>query len=473
MAIQADKNYDPRLVGAVTDQGPTRQGNQDALWVPDRATPTELGALYVVADGVGGQEHGAEAARMVTAVLSDVFYRQRQQGRPVAEALVEAVTQANQAVFDDAKSRDARMGSTVVAAVVESGVAWVAHVGDARAYLVEGRKLRPLTRDDTWVQNQVDAGIISLEMAEKHEFRNVVTQALGNRQDVNVHITQPQPFAFGATLLLCSDGLYDAVPPEIMYDLTVQESAQTAARALVNAAIEAQASDNITAVVIKSSLANPAVLPAKSARSGQSVPLWLPVAITVVVVVVVAALLGIWQASRPPDNGGPGTAVSTEAAPVIAPDAAATDLATAVATEPPQPTITPQPTLEAVAEPASAEPATAEPPTAEPPTAEPPTPTSLPPLPQACIVTPGQVFVWPDAAMAPGGCQTAVSKNTFITGDLIFLVGDGSRSLPIPGDCGNFSDFIQVQSQTDSDIIGWVFLNQIKRLEPGEACVTP
>lgn len=467
MAIQADKNYDPRLVGAVTDQGPTRQGNQDALWVPDRAAPTELGALYVVADGVGGQEHGAEAARTVTAVLSDVFYRERRHGRPVAEALVEAVTQANQAVFDDAKSRDARMGSTVVAAVVESGVAWVAHVGDARAYLVEGRKLRPLTRDDTWVQNQVDAGIISLEMAEKHEFRNVVTQALGNRQDVNVHLTQPQPFAPGATLLLCSDGLYDAVPPEIMYDLTVQESAQTAARALVNAAIEAQASDNITAVVIKSSLASPAVAPAKTTRSGQSVPLWLPVVITVVVVVVVAALLGIWQASRPPDAAGPGTAVATAAAPVIVPGAA-TDLATAVATEPPQPTATlpptqtptatPQPTLEAVAAPA---------------TAEPPTATSLPPLPQACIVTPGQVFVWPDAAMAPGGCQTAVSKNTFITGDLVFLVGDGSRSLPIPGDCGNFSDFIQVQSQTDSEIIGWVFLNQIKRLEPGEACVTP
>jgi len=324
-----------------------------------------------------------------------------------------------------------------------------------------------LTRDDTWVQNQVDAGIISLEMAEKHEFRNVVTQALGNRQDVNVHLTQPQPFASGATLLLCSDGLYDAVPPEIMYDLTVQESAQTAARALVNAAIEAQASDNITAVVIKSSLANSAVAPAKTTRSGQSVPLWLPVAITVVVVVVVAALLGIWQASRPPDVTGPGTAVSTAAAPVIVPGAA-TDLATAVATDPPQPsatllltqtpTATPQPTLEAVAEPA---------------TAEPPTATSLPPLPQACIVTPGQVFVWPDAAMAPGGCQTAVSKNTFITGDLIFLVGDSSRSLPIPGDCGNFSDFIQVQSQTDSEIIGWVFLNQIKRLEPGEACVTP
>lgn len=472
MAIQADKNYDPRLVGAVTDQGPTRQGNQDALWVPDRAAPTELGALYVVADGVGGQEHGAEAARMVTAVLSDVFYRQRQHGRSVAEALVEAVTQANQAVFDDAKSRDARMGSTVVAAVVENEVVWIAHVGDARAYLVEGRKLRPLTRDDTWVQNQVDAGIISLEMAEKHEFRNVVTQALGNRQDVNVHLTQPQPFARGATLLLCSDGLYDAVPPEKMYDLTVQESAQTAARALVDAAIEAQASDNITAVVIKSSLANSAVVSAKPARGGQSVPLWLPVVITVVVVVVVAVLLGIWQASRPPDNGGPGTAVSTAAAPVTAPGAA-TDLATAVATEPPQPTATlpptqtptatPQPTLEAVAEPA----------TAEPPTAGPPTETSLPPLPQACIVTPGQVFVWPDAAMAPGGCQTAVSKNTFITGDFIFLVGDGSRSLPIPGDCSNFSDFIQVQSQADAEIIGWVFLNQIKRLEPGETCVTP
>ncbi|MBK8985999.1 MAG: serine/threonine-protein phosphatase [Chloroflexi bacterium] len=449
MSIQTN-NYDPRLVGAVTDQGPTRVGNQDALWVPDRATPTGLGALYVVADGVGGQEHGAEAARMVTAVLSDVFYRSRQQGHPVAAALKEAVEQANQAVFDDAASRDAKMGATVVAAVVDAGQVTVAHVGDARAYLVDGRKLRPLTRDDTWVQNQVDAGLLAPEMAEKHEFRNVVTQALGNREEVNVHITQPQSFGPDATLLLCSDGLYDVVTPESLYDLLTQGDAPpAAARALVQAAITAQASDNITAVVVQAALTD-SVSPA--AAAGRSVPLWLLILIVVVVVAVVAGLFGVWWTTRPSAASG------GDDAPVVLPTDSAAEQETAV------PSITPLPTATVAA---TDTPAPTPSPTPE------PSATPLPAEPEACIITPGLLFVWPDAAMAAGGCETAVAQYSFVSGDRVMLIGDGPRSLPVPGQCSLADEFVQVQSAADPLVVGWVFLDQVQQLEPGQACPDP
>lgn len=458
MGMQSTKNYDPRLVGAVTDQGPTRPGNQDAYWTPDRTTPTELGALYIVADGVGGQEHGAEAARMVTAVLSDVFYRARQHGRSVAAALEEAVTQANLAVFEDAERREARMGSTVVAAVIDAGQVTVAHVGDARAYLVDGRKLRPLTRDDTWVQKQVDAGLITPDMAEKHEFRNVVTQALGNHPEVDVHLTTPQPFGPNAALLLCSDGLYDALPPEGLYDLLADKPAPVAARALVDAAIAAQATDNITAVVVRQALTGSGAGAANSG-GGRSVPLWLLLVIAVVVLAAAAGLFGVWRLTRPPaDPAAEATATPGDDAPGLVPPMEGTE--TAVPTTQPLPTSTLRPT--AVPTLAATETATLAPS---------PTPTPAPPL--ACVVTPGQLFVWPDAAMAAGGCETAVANNALVTGDRVILLDAGTQTLPIPGDCANTDDFVAVQSEADPTIRGWVFLDQIQELAPGDACPPP
>ncbi|MCA9874629.1 MAG: serine/threonine-protein phosphatase [Anaerolineales bacterium] len=463
MGTQTNKNYDPRLVGGVTDQGPTRPANQDAFWIPDRATPTELGALYVVADGVGGQEHGAEAARMVTAVLSDVFYRARQHGRSVPAALEEAVQEANLAVFEDAEKREARMGSTVVAAVVDAGEVTVAHVGDARAYLVDGRKLRPLTRDDTWVQNQVDAGLITPELAEKHEFRNVVTQALGNREEVDVHLTTPQPFGPQSALLLCSDGLYDALPPEQLYELIAERSAPAAAKALVEAAIAAQAADNITAVVVQRVLTGPAA-GAVPPGGGRPVPLWLILLIGVVVLAGVGVLGGVWLMTRAPDGPStaatatPGDGAPADGAPAEVPGVGTT--ATAVTPTAPLPTSTLRPTasptitatLTATLTPSA-------------------TPTLPPPL--ACVITPGQLFVWPDTAMQPGGCQTAVANDALVTGNVVVLLEGGTQLLPIPGDCANTSDFVRVQSETDPAINGWVFLDQIRELAPGDACPPP
>ncbi len=93
-------------------------------------------------------------------------------------------------------------------AVKHKNYLYIAHVGDARAYLLLDNRLRRLTRDDTWVQKQLDANIITAEEAENHEWANVVTQVLGNRSEIKVHQSEPLRLKPGNIFLLCSDGLH-------------------------------------------------------------------------------------------------------------------------------------------------------------------------------------------------------------------------------------------------------------------------
>lgn len=242
----------PQQIGSFSDKGPVRQDNQDACWVPDETTPTELGALYLVADGVGGQAHGRRAADLAIATARERFYRLRREQEPIPDALREAIQDANMAVLREAEQRQARMGSTMVAAVHHNNELHVAHVGDARAYLLRDGDLVRLTRDDTWVQKQVEAGLLTAEDAAHHELRNVVTQVLGNKPELTVNQLQhPLSLEDGDQFLLCSDGLYDALSPADMVRIMMSAPPIDAAPALVRAAAAAEAGDNITAVVVQ------------------------------------------------------------------------------------------------------------------------------------------------------------------------------------------------------------------------------
>ncbi|MEM7116470.1 MAG: protein phosphatase 2C domain-containing protein [Chloroflexota bacterium] len=255
---EQQQNYAFEWVGQQTDKGPTRPANEDALWVPHENTPTQLGALYVVADGVGGQQFGAAASQLATQIIPDVFYAQRQLGEPISVALKQAIQGANLAIYDDAQKRGVqRMGSTIVAAVQEGRDLHVANVGDARAYLLRDDELKQLTQDDTWVQRQVDAGVLTLEEAAKHNLRNVVTQVLGNTPRITIHLAPVQLLAEGDCILLCSDGLYDAVSAEDISQILDKFSAREAVERLIVAATAAPAKDNITAVVVKPTLSEP------------------------------------------------------------------------------------------------------------------------------------------------------------------------------------------------------------------------
>ena len=170
------------------DKGPIRKANEDSFILPDPNAPTDLGLIYVVADGVGGQEHGAEASQLAVRIIHDVFYQTRQVGESIPVALAHAADQANLAIYDEAQKRQTgRMGCTVVTAVHHQGQRYILHAGDARAYLLRYGKLQKLTRDDTWVQRQVEEGLIGEDTAQHHELRHVVTRVLGNNPTAAVH----------------------------------------------------------------------------------------------------------------------------------------------------------------------------------------------------------------------------------------------------------------------------------------------
>jgi protein phosphatase len=207
-----------------THPGRVRSGNEDALAVESPASERAraLGTLLVVSDGMGGHAAGEVASRIVVDTIPDVYYRQAAPGRarPVVEALANAVVEANAAIFAEAQRNPERagMGCTVVAAVVRGDDLVVAHVGDSRAYLVRGGRIRRLTRDHSWVAQQVDEGILTPEQAERHPHRSLLTRALGRDASVEVEVTR---FALqvGDTLILCSDGLTATVRDAEIADL--------------------------------------------------------------------------------------------------------------------------------------------------------------------------------------------------------------------------------------------------------------
>ena len=455
-------NYDPKLVGAVTDKGLYRAENEDALWQPDRTSPVQYGALYIVADGVGGQEHGGIAARMAVAVLSDAFYRAREQGLDIPQSLKIGITEANQAVFDEAQLSGLRMGATVVTAVHHKGTLYVAHVGDSRAYLIAGQELKLLTRDDSLVQKQLDAGVITPAEAAQHQFRNLVTQALGSKIDIEIHLTEPLPFEEGDTLLLCTDGLSGVVEPEVIYEIAANNPAAKAAEKLVKAAKDVHSQDNITAVVVTQAASQIPLVPVPSVdekpKKERSIWLWL---IMVAFLIAVTALLWWWRGQG---TMGDDAAVEATSEPLVLP---------AADSETPTPEL-----FEMVDEGETAVPEAAE--------IASPTETSQPEIPETAVATetatpeptatPANVgcvdpnidivYVWKVEDLTQETCGAAFAQLALDTGERVLILEATPVALPGPGFCTEV-DFIEVQSEIDETTIGWVLDTQILR---DEAC---
>jgi serine/threonine protein phosphatase PrpC len=455
-------NYDPNLVGAVTDKGLYRAQNEDALWQPDHVSPVHLGALYIVADGVGGQEHGGIAARMAVAVLSDAFYRAREAGEDIPKALKRAILQANQAVYDEAQLSGLRMGATVVTAVHHHGQLYVGHVGDSRAYLVTSQKVKPLTRDDSIVQQQLDAGLITPAEAAKHQFSNLVTQVLGNKLEIDVHMGEPQAFCEGDSLLLCSDGLSGVVSPEAIHTIVAENPASVAAGMLIQAAKDAESQDNITAVVVNQSAQQMPFVPVpdvdEKPKRERSMWLWGGM---VLFFIVVTVLLWWWRGQQTDDRAT--LDVSTPEAvvqPVVETPSSTSDLLLAVdeaETAVPEATSTPFPTetsqaavIDTVS---STETATPEP------TA---TPTSLGCVDPAIFT----VYVWLKEDLTAETCASASAQLSFAPGEEFIILQTTPETFPSPGNCQDVA-FLEVQSLADEAVTGWVLETQILR---DEAC---
>jgi len=468
------ENFNSTFVGACSDKGPVRSANEDAYWVANEDSPHELGALYLVADGVGGQLHGAEAAGRAVEVISREFYESRRTGADISTALTDSINLANLAIVDQAQSLDgAKMGCTLVAAVQHEDKLHIAHVGDARAYLLMGNRLRRLTRDDTWVQKQVEAGIITTEQAEKHELRNVVTQVLGNKPQIDVHLSAPQELNEGDMFLLCSDGLHGVLSNEQLFLIMKNNHPQAAAEALVRAAIKADTSDNVTAVVVGGRLLadHKGLPPGTTGRRsrGLRLPLWAAVAVllAIVVTVVLAMAIILNKGDVSVDLGGAaGDAIKivptdTAAAPTVAPSPTSQETVPAADSA-----STPQEPQPAATAPPSATLSSQDLATVAPPIS--PAATEEQAL-MGCVIGIGNLFVWSDEQVQTNTCDQ-FAQSALSPGEEVEILDPNGVSVAGPDKGCLIAEFIRVRSTTDPQIEGWVTGNRVLPLLVGTSC---
>jgi len=248
------------LCEARSDVGRKRKGNEDSLFLnPDHR-------LYVVADGMGGHAAGEVASRVAVDAINE-FVTLTGGNQEITwpfglddsisyegNRLKTAIRQANRKVLEATResAEYEGMATTVAAVLVDGDVANLAHVGDSRIYLWSGERILLLTSDHSWVNEQIQSGVISPEQARSHPLRNVVTRALGGRADLVVDV-QSRQMAAGDVLLLCSDGLTTMIGDEDIARILGEAGGDIgrAATTLVAEANERGGEDNITVVLLK------------------------------------------------------------------------------------------------------------------------------------------------------------------------------------------------------------------------------
>lgn len=230
--------------------GKNRTENQDYVlaYVPAHPTfITRRGALFGIADGVGGQAGGKIASYLITRYVLQAYYGELQ--NTPAVALQQAVVYANNWLryWSSMRSDLRGMSTTLTAVAVWDGELVIAHVGDCRVYLVRQAYTWQLTKDHTWITDAMGRGLLTPYEAAHHPWRHMLTRSLkGNAVTVDLMRWQYIP---GDRLVICSDGVYDLLPARELAHYA-QIRPQRAARSLLRSARKRKSYDDASAVVI-------------------------------------------------------------------------------------------------------------------------------------------------------------------------------------------------------------------------------
>jgi protein phosphatase len=242
-----------------SDRGCTRTENEDRIFFD-----ASLG-LFVVCDGMGGAQRGAVAADLAVAAIQyyiDATHDRYDVSWPFgyrfeisadANRLTTSVRLANRQVWRRAEQslECAGMGATVASVLLSDGRIVTANVGDSRVYRSRKGRLEQISIDDTIIASMLQKGLLSREEAVTHPMRNVVTQAAGSQENVEVHLAE-DTIESGDAILLCTDGLYVVVPEaDIEALLASGETAEACVAQLVSAAIDAGGPDNVSVIVLR------------------------------------------------------------------------------------------------------------------------------------------------------------------------------------------------------------------------------
>ena len=250
-------------VAASTDVGRVRKNNEDAFVVANldddgpatmsgarRISVGDRGVLLAVSDGMGG----AKAGEVASAIVVDTLRRELAGAPPSASrrsVLTAAVESAHRAVEEAARADKKRsgMGATLTAVFVRGDSAYIAEVGDSRAYLLRRGVLKQLTKDQSLAQVLIDKGALDPANADDMPFKNVILQAMGRGKKVQVALARLSLRARDC-LLLCSDGLTRHLSDEVIRDVVLPAPRlDLACRTLVDLANDAGGGDNITVIL--------------------------------------------------------------------------------------------------------------------------------------------------------------------------------------------------------------------------------
>lgn len=242
---------------ALTDHGCVRKRNEDRVSLyPGHGT-------FVLVDGMGGERCGGTAADQ--AILAVEEYLKNEQSQTISRpfesepgltesqnAIMNIVRLANYRIWEAAQRLEdcQGMGATISILRIRNDRATIGNVGDSRVYISRESLFQQLTRDDSVVSSLIDQGQITQEGAKTHPMRNILTMALGQTEDIRVHLID-LPLLAGDRLLLCSDGLHGLVDDgEIGTLVRSDDDPHSAVQALVASAIERGAPDNVSCIVI-------------------------------------------------------------------------------------------------------------------------------------------------------------------------------------------------------------------------------
>jgi len=238
---------------SLSDRGRVRQNNEDAcgVFVPEGAGElADRGAVFVVADGMGGHRGGEIASRIAVRTVVAFYTANSDENR--SDALARAFREANKTIIEEsvADSTLFGMGTTCTALAVHRGLAYIAHVGDSRAYHVRDGRITQVTHDHSIVGEMVRSGILTDEDARNHPKRNVITKSLGAQDDIAADLPAALQLAPGDSFVLCSDGLTAYATDADIAAAVSSGSPSEACKKLVKMSNDSGGRDNITVLIV-------------------------------------------------------------------------------------------------------------------------------------------------------------------------------------------------------------------------------
>lgn len=240
------------FVVAKSDVGMTRSENQDRFCVKIIDDET---VAAVVCDGMGGAQSGGVASEIAANAVFDritLNYRSDADDNSIRNNIITSLTAANTLVYEKAKEDEYKkgMGTTCVGALINKDKAYIASVGDSRAYLLDENGISQVTNDHTIVEILYEQGKIEKDDKNKHEMSHIITKAIGTEPDIEPDYFEVE-LKKNSIILICTDGLTNYCSDELIYSYVYNKELERSLNDLINYAKDKGGKDNITVAIIK------------------------------------------------------------------------------------------------------------------------------------------------------------------------------------------------------------------------------